>query len=500
MPGYELGPALGRGGFATVYRARQLSLGRDVAVKILSTSLTTAGDRRRFDREREALGLLSGHPHIVDVHDAGLTAEAQHPFLVMRLYPGGTLAQRLEQQGRLPLGEVCTVLTKVAAALDHAHAAGVIHRDVKPANILLDQNGQPALTDFGIAGILRGDDEDGDEGFTQSTMALTYAYAAPEIIHGHRGSVTSDVYALAATAYELLTGAPAFTVRAPADLLAVLDRPPTPITAPGVPPVVSDVVLAGLAKAPAERPTSAGAFATTLVAAAKAVDRRPHVPVIADGGGDRAAPAAARPVTTDEEAPTVLRGSPSHDARDVAGTKPTHPAARNAFPAATAVGSRKAPRRTVLISAFSVAALLVVVGAFFLSTPGTPLPTHQVAFLTGHTAGVQSVAWSPDGKTLATGGDDKVVRLWDSAGRRQIGAPLTGHTNGVWSVAWSPDGKTLATGDDKTVRLWDPTTHAQIGAPLTGHTNGVWSVAWSPDGKTLATGGADGTVRLWSAS
>lgn len=307
VPGYELGPVLGQGGFATVYRARQLSLGRYVAVKILSTSLASAGDRRRFDREREALGRLSLHPFIVDVHDAGVTAEAQHPFLVMRLYPGGTLAGRLRREGRLPLGEVCDVVAKVAAALDHAHAARVIHRDVKPANVLLDEGGQPALTDFGIAGILRDDGEgDGGDGLTRSTMALTYAYAAPEIVNGQRGSVATDVYALAATAYELLTGAVPFTVRSPADLLAVLDAAPAPITVPGVPPAAGDVVMAGLAKDPAARPPTAGTFAAALAAAA---GRGGNDPGAGTGEGDRTVPAEPSAAGADQDAPTVLRAA-----------------------------------------------------------------------------------------------------------------------------------------------------------------------------------------------
>ena len=121
--------------------------------------------------------------------------------------------------------------------------------------------------------------------------------------------------------------------------------------------------------------------------------------------------------------------------------------------------------------------------------------------LTGHTDDVDSVAFSPDGKTLASGSDDGAVRLWDVASHRQIGAPLTGHTDAVSSVAFSPDGKTLASGSgDDSVRLWDVASHRQIGSPLTGHTDAVDSVAFSPDGKTLASGSDDDSVRLWDVA
>ncbi len=123
-----------------------------------------------------------------------------------------------------------------------------------------------------------------------------------------------------------------------------------------------------------------------------------------------------------------------------------------------------------------------------------------IAVLTGHTGAVYSVAFSPDGKTLASGSFDGTVRLWDATTGHQTGNPLTGHTGAVRSVAFSPDGKTLASGGDGVVRLWDVTTGHQTGNPLTGHTGAVESVAFSPDGKTLASGSFDGTVRLWDVA
>ena len=262
LPGYEIGPVLGRGGFSTVYRARQLSLGRDVAVKVLTTDLAGEGDRRRFNREREAMVRLSPHQYVVDVIDAGVTPE-RRPFLVMRLYPGGTLADRLSRQGRLPVAEVVDLVSKLASALDASHAIGVLHRDVKPQNVLLAETGEPVLVDFGIAGIVNAD-RDRDRSH-RSTQCFTLAHAAPEILEHGRYSVVSDVYSLASTTYELLTGRPAFNPQNPRSGALILDTPPPPISLREVPIPIADAVVAAMAKKPADRPVTAGAFAATLI-------------------------------------------------------------------------------------------------------------------------------------------------------------------------------------------------------------------------------------------
>ncbi|MEJ2578548.1 MAG: serine/threonine-protein kinase, partial [Kineosporiaceae bacterium] len=184
LPGYRIGAVLGRGGFATVYRAHQLSLGRDVAIKVLTADLATDSDRRRFDREREALARLSPHPHVVDVFDAGITPE-RRPYLVMRLYPGGSLADRLAERGHLPVDEVVEVITRLAAALDAAHEIGTLHRDVKPQNVLITETGDPVLADFGIAGLVDPDPEPSHA----STAFFSLAHVAPEILDTRRYSV-----------------------------------------------------------------------------------------------------------------------------------------------------------------------------------------------------------------------------------------------------------------------------------------------------------------------
>ncbi|HEX6074315.1 MAG TPA: WD40 repeat domain-containing protein, partial [Micromonosporaceae bacterium] len=137
--------------------------------------------------------------------------------------------------------------------------------------------------------------------------------------------------------------------------------------------------------------------------------------------------------------------------------------------------------------------------------PPAAVPQRCLRLIEGHAGwilrkSVYAVAFSPDGRLLATGSDDRTVRLWDPATGDPIGRPFTGHTDWVRAVAFSPDGRLLASGgDDKTVRLWDPATGGPIGRPLTGHTGPVWAVAFSPDGRLLASGSYDKTVRLWGS-
>jgi serine/threonine-protein kinase PknK len=271
LPGYRIGPVLGRGGFAIVYRAEQVSLGRDVAVKVLTTDLSSEGDLRRFERERQALVRLSPHPHVVDVIDAGVTAE-RRPFVVMRHYPGGTLAQRAALHGPLPVAETVQVVSKIADALDAAHALGVVHGDVKPQNVLLDERGEPVLADFGIARLLDASRED----HHTSTVFFTPAHVAPEVLQRRRAGVASDVYSLASTTYQLLAGRPAFDPEDPRIATHILDSPPPPIARPEVSAELADFVVGAMAKDPAARPATAGAFATglaTLLAAQLAADQ-----------------------------------------------------------------------------------------------------------------------------------------------------------------------------------------------------------------------------------
>jgi WD40 repeat protein len=513
LPGFQIGPVLGRGGFSVVYLARQLSLGRDVAIKVLTADLLSEGDRRRFERERLSLARLSGHPYVVDVIDAGVTLE-RRPFVVMRLYSGGTLAELLARQGRLSAWEVTDVVAKLASALDAAHAIGVIHRDVKPQNCLLTESGEPALADFGISGIL----DPGLEGSHTSTGFFTLAHVAPEILEQHRYSVASDVYALASTAYQLLTGRVAFDPGDPRVGGLILDTPPPPIEVPGVPPGVAGVVIAAMAKDPAMRPPTAGAFAAALTAGlgvSADMARRSMAATERDSrSGNVTVPIGSVPAVMPRPGPAwpaaggapAARGVPTVGAVPAAaGGAPTVGFGTEALPPvglAPGAGREvtRRPSRRTFLSALVLGVTATAGGtAAYLRTRADDGPGPTI--LDGHSAAVLAVAWSPKGTMLATCSGDQTVRLWDPATHRQLGDPLTGHTGWVWSLAWSPDEKMLATAGgegDLTVRLWDVAGGQQLGVPLTGHTAGLWSVSWSSTGAALATASSDRTARIWN--
>ncbi|GAA3231455.1 hypothetical protein GCM10010532_066880 [Dactylosporangium siamense] len=238
-----------RGGYATVYRATQESVGREVAVKVENRTLETDRDRRRFLREARAAGRMSSHPHVVDLFDAGVT-ELGHPYLIMELCDG-SYAERMKDTP-LTAAEARDVGFKIADALADAHALGVLHRDVKPANILFSRFGEPALADFGLA-ILA---EWRDESMTLDT--LTPAYAPPETFRQSPPAAAADVYALCATLYALMRGRPPRwrDDQAPS-LLSLVDMFNEQVPdLPGCPENLMAVLRAGMANEEADRPSA----------------------------------------------------------------------------------------------------------------------------------------------------------------------------------------------------------------------------------------------------
>jgi formylglycine-generating enzyme required for sulfatase activity/tRNA A-37 threonylcarbamoyl transferase component Bud32 len=253
--GYEVGRPLGSGGFAVVYLVRDLQLKRQLAVKVLSPDLITSATMiERFRREAEAIAGLS-HPNIVPLHFIGQKDDLL--YLAMACVEGGSLADRLTRDTQLPIDDATRILTEVASALAHAHKRGIIHRDIKPQNVLLDaESGRALVTDFGIARTLDA------TSITASGLVLgTPAYLAPEQVAGEASDHRVDIYALGVMGYEILTGRPPFEApTASAVLMKRLGAPPPPVTTvrPEVPPILGQVVDTCLATVPDDRFESAG--------------------------------------------------------------------------------------------------------------------------------------------------------------------------------------------------------------------------------------------------
>jgi tRNA A-37 threonylcarbamoyl transferase component Bud32 len=260
IPGYRLLEPVGRGGFSVVYRACQEALDRQVAVKLLTVDYIDAKVRKRFEREVRATTQLSGHPNVVSVVDAGVT-RARQPYIVMDFCEYGSLQHRLDGAGPFPVPEVVHVGVKICAALTAAHQLGIIHRDIKPQNILVTRFGEPALADFGIASL------QSSVARSSGTQALTPYHAAPEMLEGQQGGPAADIYSLGSTLYHLLAGHPAYHTDSDgiaALLLRIINEPPPPLKRRDVPPPLRDAIARAMAKRPAERFADAAEFAAAL--------------------------------------------------------------------------------------------------------------------------------------------------------------------------------------------------------------------------------------------
>jgi hypothetical protein len=473
--GYRLVGRLGAGSMGQVFLGRSAA-GRQVAVKLIRPEHAQVPRfRARFAREVQT-ALRVGGFHTAQVVAAD--PDADTPWMVTAYIPGPSLYDVITEHGPLPLDQVRALGAGLAEGLAAIHACDLVHRDLKPSNVIMAADG-PRIIDFGIARPVEATT------MTQTGAVVgTYAYMSPEQVHGAQVGTAGDVFSLGCVLAFAATGHSPFGADTiPAIVYRITNADPD-LTGLPEQHELHGLIAACLAKSSADRPDLAEILAQ-LIGPDTVVDKPARQPAAADDAADAAAEQGHQP-------PRWLTADPSRDrpagdrdrAEDVTGDQDRHPV--ESGPARTPVR-----RRIVLLAGLSAVAAIPVVEAM------TASQHHRARFIL--TGKVESVAFSPDGKTLASGSADGSVGLWDMTRRRNI-AILTGHLDSVNSVAFSPNGKTLASAStDKTVRLWDTTSHSNI-ATLTGHSDIVNSVAFSSNGKILASGSLDHTVRLWDTT
>jgi serine/threonine protein kinase len=551
VAGYLLESQIGAGGMAVVFRARDERLSRMVALKVLAPGLA-ADDafRQRFIRESRAAAAVDD-PHIIPVYEAGESGGVL--FIAMRLVVGGDLRSVMLREGPLTPERAAALLSPVASALDAAHAADLVHRDVKPANVLVDARpGRPEhvyLSDFGLSKRAAA-----AVGLTGSGQFMgTAEYAAPEQINGRPVSGQADQYALACVVFEALSGAAPFARPEPmAVLWAHLSEPPPSLVMmrPDLPRGVDRILTRALAKEPHHRYDSCREFIDELRVAfglapyQSGASSGPRAQV--DSGGQDAGAKRTPDAPGDTPAAAAVPASPTDPRRGrhssgesaqlnrarsrrigLAALAVVVLAAVGAIAAAThgfgghSSAGQQGATASVRVTARSIATFTdpgsVGVDAVTFSPAGTvlatgdhngsiylwDLATHKrtMSLLDPGSLGVESATFSASGRFLATGDQNGSAYMWNLAARH-LTATLTGPGfEAVDSAAYSPRGKTLATGDyDGSTYLWGPDGSLTGTLVAPGSNNSVYGVAFSPSGQMLATADVDGSTYLWNVA
>ena len=505
---YRLVRKIGQGGFAEVYLGQHIYLETFAAIKVLHARLESDDVEYFLTEARTVARLL--HPNIVRVLE--FNVEDTTPFLVVDYAPNGTLRKRHPKGLPVPFTAVVSYSRQVAAALEYAHEQKVIHRDVKPENMLVGRRSEILLSDFGIAVVSHSSRySSGTQGIQD--MAGTVAYMAPEQIQS-QACPNSDQYSLGVVVYEWLCGTRPFQGSfAEIAVKHTLTPPPSLLEKVlELSPAVEEVVFKALAKDPQQRFENVQVFALALEKAIGKGLATTYVFPEAPSTESHTALSSTTVVLSNpesfEESFATLQSLPPNIVPTPLTTSKLHEHSDSQQPETTGLPSQiqhnRISRRGVVIGLASLAAIGLVGGGIALVTH-VQTPTHPGQMQTkllftysGHTDWVWSVAWSPVRERIASASADVTVQVWDATNGDN---PIVHHqADTVYAVAWSHDGSRVASsGYDKTVQVWDPTFGDSF-LTYSGHSSWVWSVAWSPDAKSIASAGGDKTVQVWNAS
>jgi len=494
---YEIVNTLDQTGFKDTYLGQQIPLHIPVIIEVFRPPLVDALKQNFLDRAQILMKLK--HPHILRLRDAGV--RDRYPFLVIEAESYLTLKRAFPQGSIQPLAGLLPHLKQMAAALQYAHNQQVLHGDIQPENVLLDENNNVLLRGFTFEAILQNRERLNYQ--LAGVMPEAVAYSAPEQIQG-KAEPASDQYSLAILIYELLCGAPPFTGSSIEVAHQQMHALPSSLRqrVPAISAGVERTILKALEKDPGQRFSDIQTFINTLeqeqIAQYRAAVAQTQ-PASAQPTGMAAPPALPQAVMPKASPPPAVP-APVKNTPSLARRRDNNTMTRRAF-AVGLVGLAAAGGAGgwYLLQKRLVQPAPPAVGPN--ATPvamRTTVNNTKVLIFTGHLASVNALAWSPDGKLIASASDDTYVQIFDAAsGRRKI--IYSGHTEEVAAVAWSPDSKFIASGgQDTTVQVWNANSGARI-LTYKGHADRVNGVSWSNDSQSIVSGSEDKTVQVWNA-